>query len=66
MARTVKTLQVEKKTLTIERNENQAGEFVRITEETQGRSHRNAIVIPLSGVKDVVATLNEVAHVDRV
>lgn len=45
-----RTLQVERKTLTIEFRENDRGRFLRITEEAGGR--RNTVIIPSTGINE--------------
>lgn len=51
------TVRVERKTFTISLNENPRGRFVRITEVTAGNMS-DAVVIPTSGLSEVIAVLN--------
>ena len=45
-----RTLQVERKSFTIEFRENERGRFLRITEEAGGR--RNTVIIPSTGINE--------------
>ena len=51
-------IRVERKLITFDLRENPRGQFLRITEEVDGR--RNAIVIPLPGLEQFRDMLNEV------
>ncbi len=53
-----KSMQVERKFITIEFRENPRGRFLRITEEVNGR--RNAIIVPSTGVAEFTAAIDEV------
>jgi hypothetical protein len=53
-----RTLQVERKTLTIEFRENERGRFLRITEEAGGR--RNTVIIPSTGINEFNAAVDAV------
>ena len=59
MPKYMRALQIERKTILVERNSNQAGEFVRITESVENHGHKNAVVIPLVGVGQVADLLLE-------
>ena len=49
---------VERKHFTFTLKENPRGRFLRITEEASG--HRNAIIIPLTGIEEFRDQLNEI------
>lgn len=53
-----RSLQVERKTLTIEFRENERGRFLRITEEAAGR--RNTVIIPAPGINEFNAAVDAV------
>jgi len=53
-----RTLQVERKVLTIEFRENDRGRFLRITEEAGGR--RNTVIIPSTGINEFNAAVDAV------
>jgi hypothetical protein len=53
-----RTVQVERKTLTIEFRENDRGRFLRITEEAAGR--RNTVIIPSTGINEFNAAVDAV------
>ena len=57
----VTVVRVERKTFTISLNENPRGRFVRIMETTAGNMS-DAVVIPTSGLSDVVAVLQGFAQ----
>lgn len=53
-----RTLQVERKTFTIEFRENDRGRFLRITEEAGGR--RNTVIIPSTGINEFNSAVDAV------
>lgn len=53
-----RTLQVERKTFTIEFRENERGRFLRITEEAGGR--RNTVIIPSTGINEFNSAVDAV------
>ncbi len=53
-----RTLQVERKILTIEFRENDRGRFLRITEEAGGR--RNTVIIPSTGINEFNSAVDAV------
>jgi hypothetical protein len=53
-----RTLQVERKSLTIEFRENDRGRYLRITEESGGR--RNTVIIPSTGINEFNAAVDAV------
>jgi hypothetical protein len=55
-----KEVQVERKHLSIEFRENERGRFLRITETAHG--HRNAVIIPSTGLADFTAALASVLN----
>ena len=57
------SLRVERKQFTFELKETPRGQFLRITEEVGGR--RDAIIVPLSGVKQFRDTLDEMIHASQ-
>ncbi len=52
------TLQVERKTFTIEFRENDRGRFLRITEDAGGR--RNTVIIPSTGINEFNSAVDAV------
>jgi hypothetical protein len=56
-------MRVERKFFTFDLRENIRGQFVRITEEVNGR--RDAIVIPLPGLAEFRDKLNEVVEASK-
>ena len=53
-----RTLQVERKLITIEFRENERGRFLRITEEAGGR--RNTVIVPSTGINEFNAAIDAV------
>ena len=53
-----RSLQVERKTFTIEFRENERGRFLRITEESAGR--RNTVIIPSTGINEFNSAVDAV------
>lgn len=53
-----RVVRVERKTFTVSLNENQRGRFVRIMEVTAANMS-DAVVIPTSGLSDVITVLDE-------
>lgn len=54
---------IERKHVTFDLRQNSRGRFLRIIEEVSG--HRNAIIIPLTGIEDFRDALNDVIKVSK-
>ena len=52
------TFSVERKKFFLDLHENHRGQFVRITEDTNGR--RDRIMVPLSALREMVSALNRI------
>lgn len=52
------SFRVERKHITLDLKENPRGRFLRITEEVNGR--RDAVIVPVAGLEDFRAALDEV------
>lgn len=57
---TSRELQVERKHYYIEFCENTRGQFLRITEDSNGR--RNSVIIPSTGLDDFAETVHEITE----
>ena len=58
------SIRVERKNFTFDLRANERGQFLRITEEVNGR--RDAIIIPLPGLEDFRDKLNDVIKFSKV
>jgi len=57
------SLRVERKNFTFDLRANERGQFLRITEEVNGR--RDAIIIPLPGLEEFRNKLNEIIQYSK-